>query len=101
MSISVRRVRKTRYQSTSWEHDDVPIADDGWTETNIQAFAEELKSEDIALVLHHRQPPKPLADAIAASGARLVVVDTEAADPVAGLESDMKAIVEGLLAGKG
>ncbi|HCF6885271.1 TPA: metal ABC transporter substrate-binding protein, partial [Pseudomonas aeruginosa] len=46
-------------------------------------------------------PPKPLADAIAASGARLVVVDTEAADPVAGLESDMKAIVEGLLAGKG
>ena len=61
-------------------------ADDGWTETNIQAFAEELKSEDIALVLHHRQPPKPLADAIAASGARLVVVDTEAADPVAGLE---------------
>ena len=81
---------------------DVEIqADDGWTETNIQAFAEELKSEDIALVLHHRQPPKPLADAIAASGARLVVVDTEAADPVAGLESDMKAIVEGLLAGKG
>lgn len=81
---------------------DVEIqADDGWTETSIQAFAEELKSEDIALVLHHRQPPKPLADAIAASGARLVVVDTEAADPVAGLESDMKAIVEGLLAGKG
>ncbi|HCE7268236.1 TPA: metal ABC transporter substrate-binding protein [Pseudomonas aeruginosa] len=81
---------------------DVEIqADDGWTETNIQAFAEELKSEDIALVLHHRQPPKPLADAIAASGARLIVVDTEAADPVAGLESDMKAIVEGLLAGKG
>ncbi|MGC3832785.1 metal ABC transporter substrate-binding protein, partial [Pseudomonas aeruginosa] len=32
---------------------------------------------------------------------RLVVVDTEAADPVAGLERDMKAIVEGLLAGKG
>lgn len=27
MSISVRRVRKTRYQSTSWEHDDVPFAD--------------------------------------------------------------------------
>jgi hypothetical protein len=27
MSISVRRVRKTRYQSTSWEHDDVPITD--------------------------------------------------------------------------
>lgn len=26
MSISVRRVRKTRYQSTSWEHDDVPFA---------------------------------------------------------------------------
>ena len=25
MSISVRRVRKTRYQSTSWEHDKVPI----------------------------------------------------------------------------
>jgi hypothetical protein len=25
MSISVRRVRKTRYQSTSWEHDDVPF----------------------------------------------------------------------------
>lgn len=46
-------------------------------------------------------PLPALADAIAASGARLVVVDTEAADPVAGLESDMKAIVEGLLAGKG
>ncbi|WP_376699347.1 glutamate/aspartate ABC transporter substrate-binding protein [Pseudomonas aeruginosa] len=26
MSISVRRVRKTRYQSTSWEHDDVPFS---------------------------------------------------------------------------
>ena len=25
MSISVRRVRKTHYQSTSWEHDDVPF----------------------------------------------------------------------------
>lgn len=50
MSISVRRVRKTRYQSTSWEHDDVPI-----TRSRIPCQAPEMPSVSGALLFRGRK----------------------------------------------
>jgi ABC-type Zn uptake system ZnuABC Zn-binding protein ZnuA len=45
-----------------------------------------LKDNDVALVLHHRQPSEAVKAAIAASGSHLLVLSTDAADPVAELE---------------
>lgn len=76
-------------------------ADDAWDEARIQAFVEELKAQDVALVVHHREPPKPLVEAIGASGARLLVIDSDAADPVQAVAEDLGRIVEALAAVNG
>ncbi|MDU9391996.1 metal ABC transporter solute-binding protein, Zn/Mn family [Pseudomonas sp. zfem002] len=77
------------------------VADEQWSAEQLKHLGDELKGQDVALVLHHKQPPQAVAEVIAASGAKLVVVDTDAADSVAGLKAGVAQVVEALVAAKG
>lgn len=72
------------------------VADDQWDAAALKRLGDELKAQDVALVLHHKQPTKEVAEVIAASGARLVVVDAEAQDAVAGLKAAVAQVVGAL-----
>jgi hypothetical protein len=50
----------------------------------------------VAVVLHHRQPSDALKAVIAGSGSRLVVLSTDAEDPVAELEGNVDLLIKGL-----
>jgi len=77
------------------------VADDQWNEEQLKHLGAELKGQDVALVLHHKQPPQAVAEVIAASGAKLVVVDTDSADSLAGLKAGVDQVVAALTASKG
>lgn len=72
------------------------VADDQWTAEQLKRLGDELKAQDVALVLHHRQPVQAVMEVIAASGAKLVVVDTDAPDSVAGLKAGVEQVVGAL-----
>ncbi|MNH41943.1 hypothetical protein D3C79_1035390 [compost metagenome] len=55
-----------------------------------------LKDNDVTVVLHHRQPSDALKAVIAGSGSRLVVLSTDAEDPVAELEGNVDLLIKGL-----
>jgi ABC-type Zn uptake system ZnuABC Zn-binding protein ZnuA len=74
-------------------------ADDKWDDAALKALTDNLKQQDVALVLHHRQPDPKVAAAIQASGARLLVVDADAQDAVAGLKASVEQVVEALAKG--
>jgi hypothetical protein len=74
-------------------------ADDAWDEASLTALTEQLKAQDVALVLHHRQPPPAVASAIEAGGARLVVVDSDAPDTLAGFKVAVDQVVKALVKG--
>lgn len=74
-------------------------AEDKWDEAALKALGETLRQQDVALVLHHRQPDAAVAQAIAASGARLLVLDSEAQDTLAGLKASVEQVVEALSQG--
>ncbi|MFD2644997.1 metal ABC transporter solute-binding protein, Zn/Mn family [Pseudomonas japonica] len=76
------------------------VADEQWSAEQLKHLGDELKGQDVALVLHHKQPPQAVAEVIAASGAKLVVVDTDTADSVAGLKAGVAQVVEALVAGR-
>lgn len=71
-------------------------ADDKWDETALKALGEHLKAQDVALVLHHRQPDAKVAEMIAASGAKLLVLDSDPDDTVAGLKASVEQVVKAL-----
>lgn len=71
-------------------------ADDRWDTATLQALTDNLKEQDVALVLHHRQPDAAVAEAIKAAGARLLVVDSEADDSLAGLKASVEQVVSAL-----
>ncbi|MEA3234174.1 zinc ABC transporter substrate-binding protein [Pseudomonas mosselii] len=74
-----------------------PLPADGkWDEAALKALGENLKAQDVALVLHHRQPDAKVAEAIAASGAKLLVVDSDPDDTVAGLKASIEQVVKAL-----
>ncbi|MBA6068515.1 metal ABC transporter solute-binding protein, Zn/Mn family [Pseudomonas mosselii] len=74
-----------------------PLPADGkWDEPALKALGENLKAQDVALVLHHRQPDAKVAEAIAASGAKLLVVDSDPDDTVAGLKASVEQVVKAL-----
>jgi len=77
------------------------VADDQWTPEQLKHLGDELKDQDVALVLHHKQPVQAVADVIAASGARLVVVDTDSADSLAGLKAGVEQVVVALTTSNG
>jgi ABC-type Zn uptake system ZnuABC Zn-binding protein ZnuA len=67
-----------------------------WTPEALKALGATLKDNDVALVLHHRQPSDALKAVIAEAGSRLVVLSVDAADPVAELEGDVDLVIKGL-----
>lgn len=74
-------------------------ADGKWDEAALKALGETLKTQDVALVLHHRQPEPEVLKVIEAAGARWVVVDSDPEDTVAGLRNTVDAVVAVLVKG--
>lgn len=74
-------------------------ADAEWTAEDLMKLTATLKDNDVALVLHHRQPSEAVKAAIAASGSHLLVLSTDAADPVAELEGNVDLLLKGLSGG--
>jgi ABC-type Zn uptake system ZnuABC Zn-binding protein ZnuA len=71
-------------------------AEGKWDAAALKALGENLKNQDVALVLDHRQPEPAVAEVIKAAGARLVVVDSDADDAVAGLKASVDQVVGAL-----
>ena len=67
-----------------------------WTPEALKQLGTTLKDNDVAVVLHHRQPSDALKAVIAGSGSRLVVLSTDAEDPVAELEGNVDLLIKGL-----
>lgn len=67
-----------------------------WTPQALKALGTTLKDNDVAVVLHHRQPSDAVKAVIAGAGSRLVVLSVDAADPVAELEGDVDLVIKGL-----
>jgi ABC-type Zn uptake system ZnuABC Zn-binding protein ZnuA len=67
-----------------------------WTTQDLQRLTATLKDNEVALVLHHRQPSQTVKAAITDAGSRLVVLSTDAADPVAELEGNVDVLIKGL-----
>ena len=70
--------------------------DNEWTPEALKALGATLKDNDVAVVLHHRQPSEALKAVISEAGSRLVVLSTDAADPVAELEGNVDLVIKGL-----
>ena len=74
-------------------------ADDTWGEAELKALGDTLKAQDVALVLHHRQPAPAVVDAIEAAGARVLVLDSDPEDTFAGLKASVEQVVAALRQG--
>lgn len=76
---------------------DQPLpAGDQWDAATLQALTDSLKAQDVALVLHHRQPEPAVAAAVAAGGARLLVIDSDPEDAIGGLKASVGRVVGAL-----
>ncbi|WP_367254163.1 metal ABC transporter substrate-binding protein [Pseudomonas sp. stari2] len=73
-----------------------PRPDAEWTPEDLKKLTTTLKDNNVAVVLHHRQPSDAVKAAIAESGSHLLVLSTDAADPVAELEGNVDALLKGL-----
>ncbi len=67
-----------------------------WTPEALKTLTATLKDNDVAVVLHHRQPSDAVKTAVTEGGSRLVVLSVDAADPVAELEGDVDLVIKGL-----
>ncbi|WDY56194.1 metal ABC transporter substrate-binding protein [Pseudomonas sp. PSKL.D1] len=77
-----------------------PLPVDGaWDAAALKALGENLKAQDVALVLDHRQPDAAVAEVIKASGAKLLVVESDPEDAVAGLKASVDQVVGALSEG--
>ncbi|MFK0310904.1 metal ABC transporter substrate-binding protein [Pseudomonas sp. NPDC090233] len=74
-------------------------ADGKWDQAALKALGENLKEQDVALVLDHRQPDAAVAEVIKASGAKLLVVESDPEDVVAGLKASVDQVVGALSKG--
>lgn len=73
-----------------------PRPDTEWTPEALKQLTATLKDNDVAVVMHHRQPSDAVKAAIAESGSRLVVLSVDGADPVAELEGNVDLVIKGL-----
>jgi len=73
------------------------LTDEQWTPEAIQKLTETLKTNDVALVLDHRQPPEPVKAAITAAGSKLLVVTEDGEDPVAELQGNIGRVTQALV----
>ena len=67
-----------------------------WDAAALKALEENLKAQDVALVLDHRQPDAAVAEVIKAAGAKLVVVESDPEDAFAGLKASVDQVVGAL-----
>jgi ABC-type Zn uptake system ZnuABC Zn-binding protein ZnuA len=67
-----------------------------WTPEALKRLGATLKDNEVAVVLHHRQPSDAVKAVIAEAGSRLVVLSVDAADPVAELERNVDLVIKGL-----
>ena len=67
-----------------------------WTPEALQKLSAELKDNDVAVVLHHRQPSEAAKAAISAGGSQLLVLNVDGADPVAELETNVDQVLKTL-----
>ena len=67
-----------------------------WDAAALKALEENLKTQDVALVLDHRQPDAAVAEVIKAAGAKLVVVESDPEDAFAGLKASVDQVVGAL-----
>jgi ABC-type Zn uptake system ZnuABC Zn-binding protein ZnuA len=67
-----------------------------WTPESLKQLTATLKDNDVAVVMHHRQPSDAVKAAITEAGSRLVVLSIDAADPVAELEGNVDLVIKGL-----
>jgi ABC-type Zn uptake system ZnuABC Zn-binding protein ZnuA len=67
-----------------------------WTPEALTQLGATLKNNDVAVVLHHRQPSDAVKAVIAEAGSRLLVLSVDAADPVAELEGNVDLVIKGL-----
>jgi ABC-type Zn uptake system ZnuABC Zn-binding protein ZnuA len=70
--------------------------DTEWTPEALKALSASLKDNDVAVVLHHRQPSEAVKAAITEAGSRLVVLSTDGEDPVNELEGNVDLVIKGL-----
>ncbi|QCI12079.1 metal ABC transporter substrate-binding protein [Pseudomonas putida] len=76
---------------------DPPLPADGkWDKATLEALGENLKTQDVALVIDHRQPDAAVAEVIKAAGVKLVVVESDPEDALAGLKASVGLIVGAL-----
>jgi len=71
-------------------------ADEQWTPEALAKLSTTLKDAEVKVVLDHRQPPEAVKSAISQAGSTLLVLDTENADPLAGLEDSITQVLEKL-----
>ncbi|AZF57736.1 metal ABC transporter solute-binding protein, Zn/Mn family [Pseudomonas sp. R11-23-07] len=71
-----------------------PDAD--WTPEALQQLSAQLKTNDVATVLHHRQPSEAVKTAVTAGGATLLVLNVDGADPVTELETNVDQVIKAL-----
>ena len=67
-----------------------------WTPEALQKLSAELKDNDVAVVLHHRQPSDAVKAAVNAGGSRLSVLNVDGADPVTELETNVDQVIKAL-----
>ncbi len=70
-----------------------------WDAAALQALEQNLKTEEVAVVLDHRQPEPAVVEVIRAAGAKLVVVESDPEDAFAGLEVSVDQVVGALSGG--
>ncbi|NWA27922.1 zinc ABC transporter substrate-binding protein [Pseudomonas gingeri] len=68
-------------------------ADDQWTPEALAKLSATLKDAEVKVVLDHRQPPEAVKSAISQAGSTLLVLETENADPLAGLEDSITQVL--------
>ncbi|VVO03350.1 metal ABC transporter solute-binding protein, Zn/Mn family [Pseudomonas fluorescens] len=74
-------------------------ADNEWTPEALKQLSETLKDNEVAVVLHHRQPSDEVKAAISAAGSQLLVLSTDGADPVGELEGNVEQVIKELSSG--
>jgi len=67
-----------------------------WTPEALKQLGATLKDNEVAVVLHHRQPSDAVKAVIAESGSQLMVLSIDAEDPVAELEGNVDSLIKGL-----
>jgi hypothetical protein len=71
-----------------------PDAD--WTPEALQQLSAQLKNNEVATVLHHRQPSEAVKAAVTAGGATLLVLNVDGADPVTELQTNVDQVIKAL-----